>query len=275
MKKIIMTLAMCAIVSALPIAAQADPKADLQALRAYFKKKFPTVKLEAYSDGLYALPVAADRRKEWEGLMEFPPYEFEFEKGRKFWEENNLASCFKNGGKDIAHKYPYWDEKRKEVRTVVLDINDCLKRKGKEPIKDLNKGTMAQVVAYMKSLSNGKKLAVNLSAPGMRAEYERGKKFYWTRRGQLNFSCANCHIQSAGMFVGGNILSAELGHTTGFPVYRLKWGGLGTLHRRYGGCNKQVRAKPFKPQSREYRALEVYESYMSTGIPLKVPGQRG
>jgi hypothetical protein len=41
---------------------------------------------------------------------------------------------------------------------------------------------------------------------------------------------------------------AALGHTTGWPVYRSKWGEMGTLHRRFGGCNKQVRAKPFKAQ---------------------------
>jgi sulfur-oxidizing protein SoxA len=48
----------------------------------------------------------------------------------------------------------------------------------------------------------------------------------------------------------------------------------GTLHRRYDGCNKQVRAKPFKAQGDEYKALELYEAVMNTGVPLKVPSQR-
>ena len=48
----------------------------------------------------------------------------------------------------------------------------------------------------------------------------------------------------------------------------------GTIHRRYGGCNKQVRAHPFKAQGEEYKALEFYEAVMNTGIPLKVPSQR-
>lgn len=274
MKKIIMVLTAFSIVAGLSVAAHAGPQSDLKKFRAYYKKKFPSVRLSAYKDGLYALPGAADRRAEWESIMEFPPYEFALEKGKKFWDANGLAKCFKNGGKGIAHTYPKWDTKKGEVLTIELAINKCLKANGKKPIKNMKKGTMAQVTAYMKSMSNGKKMKISLKNPGMRAAYEKGKKFFWARRGQLNFSCANCHVQSVGMYVGGNILGAAIGHPAGFPVYRSKWGGLGTLHRRYGGCNKNIRAKPFKAQSAEYRALEVYETYMSTGVPLKVPGQR-
>jgi sulfur-oxidizing protein SoxA len=77
------------------------------------------------------------------------------------------------------------------------------------------------------------------------------------------------------MNVRADLLSPALGQTSHFPVYRKKWGGLGTLHRRYGGCNKQVRAKPLKAQSAEYRALELYETYMATDLPLTAPGNRG
>jgi peroxiredoxin family protein len=68
--------------------------------------------------------------------------------------------------------------------------------------------------------------------------------------------------------------AAALGHLTHFPVYRSKWGGLGTTHRRYGGCNKQVRAKPFPAQSEEYRALEYFHTYMSNGLAVNGPGAR-
>ncbi len=58
------------------------------------------------------------------------------------------------------------------------------------------------------------------------------------------------------MLIRADKLSPALGHVSHFPVFRSKGGELGTLHRRYGGCNKQVRAKPFPAQSDEYRALE-------------------
>jgi len=49
---------------------------------------------------------------------------------------------------------------------------------------------------------------------------------------------------------------------------------MGTTHRRYGGCNKQVRAKPYKSQSAEYRALEYFHTYMSNGLVVNGPGAR-
>ncbi len=108
--------------------------------------------------------------------------------------------------------------------------------------------------------------------------FRKGEQFYWAKRGQLNFSCANCHVHSAGNKIRGDVLSAGLGHTTGFPVYRTKWAmkgkPWGTVHRRYGGCNKQVRAQPFKAQGPQYTALEYYEAVMNQGIPMKVPSQR-
>jgi len=106
------------------------------------------------------------------------------------------------------------------------------------------------------------------------AAYNRGKKFYWAKRGQLNMACADCHYYYAGSKIRANILAPTYGQTSGFPVYRNKWAGMGTLHRRYGGCNKQVRAKPFKAQSDEYKALEYYHTYMSNGLEVNGPSQR-
>jgi sulfur-oxidizing protein SoxA len=275
MKKIALTLIVLGATLGVALGAKADPAHDLKAFQGYFLKKFPGVKLSEYHNGVYSLPAAKHERAQWEQIMVFPPYELGLEKGKEFWTKHHLATCFRNGGKGVAAHYPYWDARTKEVRTVVNDINSCLVKKGMKRLKNLKSGTMAQTVAYMKSLSNGYKVHINVSAPGMRKMYEEGKKFFWAKRGQLNFACADCHLHAAGKFIGGEVLGPALGHGTGFPVYRSKWGKLGTLHWRYMGCNKQVRAKPLKPQSKEYKALEVYETYMDTGIPLKVPGQRG
>jgi len=106
------------------------------------------------------------------------------------------------------------------------------------------------------------------------AAYERGKKHFYQKRGQLNMACADCHKFYAGNYVRADLLSPALGHLSHFPVYRSKWGGMGTTHRRYGGCNKQVRAKPYKAQSAEYRALEYFHTYMSNGLEVNGPGAR-
>lgn len=274
MKKPIIALALLGLITGATQLAHADPAADLKVFQRYFRDKFPAVPFDDFSNGVYALPAAKDLRKSWEQTMESPAYKAELEKGRIFWREHNLTSCFKNGGRNIAQHYPYWDKKTKMVRTIVLDINECLKRKGKEPIEDLKQGTMAQVVAYMKSLSRGQRIKLKISSPEAIAAYEEGKRFYWARRGQLNLSCASCHVDFAGKTIGENLISPGLGHGVGFPAHRRKWDGLGTLHRRYAGCNSQVRAAPFKPQSRQYRHLEFYETYMQTGLPLTAPSQR-
>ncbi len=277
MKKLSVLLVALGAMCVASVTAQASPQTDLKAFQGYFKKRFPNVPLAAYANGAYALN--ANARAQWQSIMMFPPYEFELANGKKLWhtpfkDGKTYASCFRNGGVDIAQHYPYWDSGTHEVRTIEMDINSCRKRNGEAPYKDLTQGPIAELTAYMKSLARGKLVSINLSAPGMLKAYENGRRFFWARRGQLNFSCASCHVDNAGKFIRGNVLSAALGQGLGFPAYRAKAGHLVTLDKRYMGCNKKVRAAPFKPQSVEYRDLEVYETYMDTGLPLEAPSYR-
>lgn len=254
---------------------------DIAAFQGYFMKRFPDVSLEAYQDGVNSLPEYAHRRANWEILMEFPPYEADMDEARELWATpfangKTFDDCFKD--KPPATKYPYYDAANDDIRTVEADINACLEANGEEPIADLKTGKIALLVAAFREQFNGQKMAVDVDSEGAEKWYEKGREFYWTKRGQLNFACADCHVHSAGKNIRGDVLSPGLGHTTGFPVYRTKWAVAGkpwgTVHRRYAGCNQQVRAAAFKPQSPEYKALEYYEAVMNAGIPLKVPSQR-
>ena len=254
---------------------------DIATFQGYFQKRFPDVELTAYQDGVNSLPQYEHRRANWEILMEFPPYEPEMDIAHEEWAKpfangKTFADCFADN--PPGNQYPYYDAETDDLRTVEGDINACLEANGEEPIENLKNGKIARLVAAYKEQFNGQPMAVDVSSDGAKAWYEKGKKFYWTKRGQLNFACADCHVHSAGSSIRGDVLSAGLGHTTGFPVYRTKWAVAGkpwgTVHRRYDGCNKQVRAKPFKPQSAEYKALEFYEAVMNTGVPVKVPSQR-
>jgi len=116
---------------------------------------------------------------------------------------------------------------------------------------------------------------VDFSDPDALAAYEKGKKYWWTRRGQLNFACAHCHVEMSGKDLGGNQpLSAALGHTTAWPAQRLEWQRLETIMMRYATCNSQVRAKPEKHYGPEFLSLQLYETYMSSGLPLTAPAMR-
>lgn len=291
MKKLILIAATASIIGGAPILAEAAPSDDLSAFRSFFQKKFPSVKFEDYKDGIYSID--AGRRESWLEFEDFaPPYEDGIEVGKKefnkpFKNGKTFASCFENGGIGIRQNYPHFDAKTGDVVTLEGAINSCRKANGEKPY-GWKKGKLAAVSAYMGYTSRGKKMNIKISNdPRSLAIYEKGKKFYYAKRGQLNFSCADCHLGSSGNMIRGMLLSPALGQTTHFPVWRKKWqvkseakgkggplAGFGTLQRRYGGCNKQVRAKPFKAQSAEYKALEYFHQYMSTGLEVNAPGLR-
>jgi len=277
MKKLLVIAATLGLISTASLAVQASPQQDLKEFRAYFADRFPDVPFNEYINGVYAIDQAS--REQWEAIEEFPPYELNVDKGKSLFNKpfkngKTYASCFRNGGIAIKQDFPYFDSATGKVITLEGEINACRSKNGEEPLK-WQKGDIADLSAYMAYTSRGNK--TNVSVPGdegAQAAYKRGKAHFYAKRGQLNMSCADCHQWNAGNRIRADLLSPALGHTTHFPVYRSKWGGLGTLHRRYGGCNKQVRSKPYKPQSDEYRALEYFHTYMSNGLVLNGPGAR-
>jgi len=277
MKRFIGIVLTAASIALLPGTGAASPESDLKAFRDYFHKRFPNVPLDDFANGVYAIDKAS--REQWEAIEEFPPYEIDIEKGKElfntpFKNGKTYASCFPNGGIGIRQNYPYFDTKTGKVVTLESAINDCRVKNGEKPLK-WKKGKIAQISAYMAYTSRGKRMNIKVpDDPRALAAYERGKFHFYAKRGQLNMACADCHMYNAGNRIRADLLSPALGHVTHFPVYRSKWGELGTLHRRYGGCNKQVRAKPYKAQSDEYRALEYFHSYMSNGLPVNGPGAR-
>jgi sulfur-oxidizing protein SoxA len=283
MKKLVIATAI-ALLGLAPALSSASPQQDLKQFREFFFKRFPGVKLQEYANGVYG--INADRRQEWEAMEEFPPYDPGVDMGKKLFAKYHVGRCFKNGGIAIRQHYPWFDTKTGKLHTLAEDVMTCLKRNGVDTKKDklvYGKGKFATIIAYMAYTSRGKKLNVVIpNDPRALAIYNRGKHFFFAKRGQLNMACADCHMYHSGKLARANILSPALGHPAHFPTYRKKWeaggnpiyGGFGTIERRYVGCNKQMRAKPFKPQSPEYQALEYWETYMSNGIKVNGPGVR-
>lgn len=273
--RLIIALGMLA--GAAPQIASASPESDLKAFRDYYIKRFPDTPFNDFINGVYAIDKAS--REQWLAIEDFPPYELNIDKGKElfntpFKNGKTYSSCFENGGIGIRQNYPKFDDKTGEIITLESAINACRVKNGEEPLK-WAKGKIADISAYMAYTSRGK--LMNIKVPNDEralAQYERGKHHFYAKRGQLNMACADCHMYNSGNRIRADLLSPALGHVTHFPVYRSKWGGLGTLHRRFKGCNKQVRAKPFKPQSDEYKALEYFESYMSNGLAVNGPGAR-
>ncbi len=188
----------------------------------------------------------------------------------------SCASCHGENGeklKGVAATYPKYDPEIKGINTIALQINRCREKyMGAKPLKYESYDQLA-LTLYVKSLSNGVPINVSIDGPA-RPFYEKGKKLYYTRMGQWNFNCAICHVKYACKRVRTNLMSPNRHHGDHWPSYRLKWGKVGSLQRRIRGCMKNMRAKPFPYQSEEIRALELYLTYQSNGLPLQVPGMR-
>lgn len=258
--------------------ALAGPSEDRQAFVAYFESRFPGIPFEEYANGIYAID--HDAREQWQEIETFPPYEFTIDQGRELWDTKfpdgkTYSDCFNDGETGVRQFFPQFDPQSGRVATLAMAINGCREAHGLASLKYGGEEIVA-LSAYMSFVSRGQ--PINISVPGndprALAAFEEGKRFYYTKRGQLNLSCADCHVTSAGQHIRADRLSASLGHPTHFPVYRSKTGGMVSLHQRFYGCVRDVRARPFALQSREFRNLEYFLTYMSNGLGVNGPGSR-
>ncbi|TCJ15762.1 sulfur oxidation c-type cytochrome SoxA [Parasulfuritortus cantonensis] len=273
MKKLIMILAGAGIVLG-SVSAVAGPEDDRTKLINYFKNKYSDIKIDDYIYG--ALAFSPDSKSQYDSIMEFPPFVEVLDKGKKMWDTpfksgKTYADCLPNGGKMIAGNYPMFDEAKGKVVTFEDAINDCRVANGEEPYKYDDMKTMGVLTSYARTLSDGMKMNIKVDSPAALKAFEDGKKTYYARAGQLNFSCASCHIDAAGNNLRSEILSPVLGQATHFPVFRGKDGGdvPTTLQKRYSGCFKQVRQVPDKEGSTRFNNLEYFHSYLSNGMELK------
>ncbi len=301
---VLVTLAACTL-NALDFNAQAEK--DRIALVKYFEAKFEDplknkntffpystddelknnimsgLKFQDFSKGNYAF--SKNGRVSYDAIKEFPPTEEWVEVGETLYEKpftngKSFKDCFANPA-ETGSMYPYFDEKRKEVMTLTVAINECLEANG-EKKWGTSKGKMAYLEAYFvnEAQNDEKVIDVKINSADAAAAYERGKEYYYTQRGYLKLNCAECHVQGAAQRVRNESLSQLLGQTSHFPVYRLKWGaknpadGLGTLERRMAGCVKDQGQVPPKAEDKEMRELLYFMSYMNNGMKIDGPDFR-
>jgi len=278
LRKIIVAVAI-AIGATQPLLADSagDPKADFKSFRDYFQNRFPKVPLSDFVNGPYSMD--AGLRKQWKAIEEFPPYEFAVEQGKQmfatpFKNGKTYCDCFANKGIGVRQNYPYFDTKSGQVITLDVALNQCREANGEKPF-NYSKDDMASLTAYMAFTSRGKPMDIKIpNDPRALAAYKKGEEYFYTRRGQLNFSCASCHVQSAGDHIRTEVLAPALGILNAMPIYRSAWGGMGTTSRRLRSCNSQVRGVPLPAEDEDYRNVEYYLSYMANGLPVSGPGAR-
>lgn len=251
--------------------AAAEPEDERLKLEAFFRKQFPDLQAEQYVHG--ALLFDADAMAQYRSIMQFPPFAGEVEKGEVLWKAPlqtglTYADCLPNRGRMIAGDYPRFDEALGRVVTLEDAINACRVANNEVPYEYGDPATMGALTAYVRSLSDGMKMNIRVESEAARRAFEDGKKTFYARVGQLNFSCASCHVYNAGNRLRGEILSPAVGQATHWPVFR---GGdqLVTLQARYAACHRLARHVPDAPGSTRYNNLEYFHSYLSNGLPLR------
>lgn len=189
-------------------------------------------------------------------------------------EGKSCASCHDDPAdsmKGVRAVYPKWNEDAQEVRTLEMQINDCrTNRMGAEAWGYTDTG-MTSMVALVSLQSRGMPVNVAIDGPAQ-STWEKGKELYYTRTGQLELSCANCHEDHYGDMIRADHLSQ--GQINGFPVYRLKNAKLNAVHSRFKGCVRDTRAETYKPGSPEFVALELYVASRGNGLDVEAPSVR-
>ena len=161
---------------------------------------------------------------------------------------------------------PRVDEKSGKLMTMEDYINGCVTERMGLEAWGMTGDKMKDMLALISMQSRG--MPVNVAIDGAAAPFwEKGKEIYYTRFGQLEMSCANCHEDNQGQMIRADHLSQ--GQINGFPTYRLKDAGILSAQQRFIGCVRDTRAETFKAGSDEFKALELYVASRGNGLSVE------
>ena len=150
-------------------------------------------------------------------------------------------------------------------------VNECrTERMGAEALKYTSPDLIA-MTALIGLQSRGMPMMVKIDGDA-KPFWEQGKEIYYTRFGQLDVACATCHENNYGQMLRAEHLSQ--GQVNGFPNYRLKNAKLNSVHARFKGCMRNIRAVPFPVGGTEFKALELYVSSRGQGLAIETPSVR-
>lgn len=202
------------------------------------------------------------------------------EEGQTIWDDASVksgqscASCHGDAAtsmRGVATRYPAYSPEAEHVINLEQQINQCRRERQGEADFPYESEPLLSITAFVSSQSKGLPMSVAIVGPAAES-FERGKAFFYQRRGQLNLSCANCHEQHAGDHLRGESISQ--GQVNGFPIYRALWQTMGSTNRMFAWCNEAVRAQPYPAGSQEYVDLELFERWRGQGLEIETPAVR-
>ncbi len=172
--------------------------------------------------------------------------------------------------KGVAAHYPAFDEKRGGPVDLAGRINRCRTDHQGAPAFARESKDLLALAAYIGRQSRG--LPIQSGDPRLNPFIDAGRAMFNARKGQLDLSCAQCHDDNWGQKLAG--ITLPQGHPTGYPLYRLEWQTLGSLHRRLRNCMIGMRAESYPYGSPEFVALEAFLMWRARGMKIETPAVR-
>ena len=201
-------------------------------------------------------------------------------RGETLWQEaagregKSCADCHgdaKTSMKGVVTHYPRIDAGTARLINIEGRIQQCRERRQQaDPLK-YESAELLALTAYVARQSRGMPMNATIDWQN-RHNFEAGRAMFYRRIGQMNLSCAQCHQDNWGKKLGPETISQ--GHGVAYPVYRLEWQSMGSLHRKFRSCLSGVRAELLPQGAPELLDLELYLAWRSSGLPIETPGVR-
>lgn len=185
----------------------------------------------------------------------------------------SCASCHNDPSSmaGLRTQMPRYNEAAGDLWSLEEYINDCRTERMEAEALGWNSTEMINMTALISLQSRGMIMDVAIDGPAA-PYWEQGREMYYTRFGQLELACANCHEDNYGNMIRADHLSQ--GQTNGFPVYRLRTSSLNSQHNRFRGCIRDTRGETFAIGSPEFKALELYVASRGNGLSVEGPSVR-
>ncbi len=196
------------------------------------------------------------------------------ERGRELFNSGQqpCGSCHRDEALvGAAAHYPQYDPAAGKLLNLEGRINRCREQHQQAAPLAYEADDLLALTAYVASRSQGLPIKVAIDGEAA-AWFQRGRAYYFQRRGQLNLACNQCHDDHWGDKLRGDTISQ--GQPNAWPAYRLEWQTFGSLHRRIRDCDAGVRAEPHASGSDIFTSLELYLAWRARGLTLESPGIR-
>jgi sulfur-oxidizing protein SoxA len=201
------------------------------------------------------------------------------QRGATLWQQSvagtpSCASCHDPAAESmrgVAARYPAFNAGAGKVMNLEQRINNCRTERQKAAAYEYESQDLLALTAWVTYHSRGMPNAVKVDGDAS-LSLQRGRAFFYERRGQLDMACSSCHEQYVGARLRGETISQ--GQINGFPIYRQMWQTMASSHRMFAWCNESVRAQTHPYGSQQYVDLELFLKWRGNGLAVEAPAIR-